>query len=524
MVTPEELMDIDEYQGPQTPLRTGCARKLANAFPEICEDVREECEKYGTVEGLEIPRPSGGSRMSAGVGKIFVKYDKPESAQKALRALAGRKFADRTVVVTFFGEAPPIFPTVSDFILVLILIPKKPFGLKKKEKDGDEDSNRSALFGSRSSKNNAPSTNPYAQPPSNSGSPDPHAARPPSIAPSVASTLPPPYGSSASFQQPRRDKSPVPPGGYGAAQAAYGGQGAYGGNRYGDNGASNTRGPGGYGGLGRRASQDTMTTDAGREALFGDAPQRIQQQRQIQTQLPPENGETGSAGYSDQSGANGSQDQGYGAYQDRQLTAEEEEEEDVQASKQQIRFMKQQDVSSTRNALRIALLKAQAEETGRETLNRLGAQGDRIHNTERNLDSAAAQNRLAEEKARELKTLNRSMFAMHVNNPFTAQKRRDARDEAVMTKHRSEREQRDATRAAAFSSTARKQEVARDLRGNPIKQQSKASLAERSKYQFEADSEDEEMENEIDSNLDALHGAATRLNQLGRAMGTEVDS
>ncbi|KAL2353151.1 hypothetical protein BJ546DRAFT_129516 [Cryomyces antarcticus] len=396
-----------------------------------------------------------------------------------------------------------------------------PFGLKKKEKDGDEDSNRSALFGSRSSKNKAPSTNPYAQPPSNSGSPDPHAARPPSIAPSVASTLPPPYGSSASFQQPRRDKSPVPPGGYGAAQAAYGGQGAYGGNRYGDNGASNTRGPGGYGGLGRRASQDTMTTDAGREALFGDAPQRIQQQRQIQTQLPPENGETGSAGYSDQSGANGSQDQGYGAYQDRQLTAEEEEEEDVQASKQQIRFMKQQDVSSTRNALRIA---AQAEETGRETLNRLGAQGDRIHNTERNLDSAAAQNRLAEEKARELKTLNRSMFAMHVNNPFTAQKRRDARDEAVMTKHRSEREQRDATRAAAFSSTARKQEVARDLRGNPIKQQSKASLAERSKYQFEADSEDEEMENEIDSNLDALHGAATRLNQLGRAMGTEVDS
>src|SRR5262249_15520306 len=40
-------------------------------------------------------------------------------------------------------------------------------------------------------------------------------------------------------------------------------------------------------------------------------------------------------------------------------------------------------VSSTRNALRIA---AQAEETGRSTLERLGAQGERIHNTERNLD------------------------------------------------------------------------------------------------------------------------------------------
>lgn len=71
---------------------------------EICEDVKEECGKYGVVEDLKIPRPSGGSRQSNGVGKIYIKYDNPESAAKALRALAGRKFADRTVVVTYFGE------------------------------------------------------------------------------------------------------------------------------------------------------------------------------------------------------------------------------------------------------------------------------------------------------------------------------------------------------------------------------------------------------------------------------------
>lgn len=77
---------------------------LANRLSiEICEDVREECEKYGQVLELKIPRPGGG-RQGAGVGKIFVKYDTPESARKALSALAGRKFADRTVVVTFFGE------------------------------------------------------------------------------------------------------------------------------------------------------------------------------------------------------------------------------------------------------------------------------------------------------------------------------------------------------------------------------------------------------------------------------------
>ncbi|TAQ90177.1 hypothetical protein B7494_g1511 [Chlorociboria aeruginascens] len=85
MVTPEELIDNEDYE-------------------EICEDVKEECEKYGKVLDMKVPRPTGGSRQSNGVGKIFVKFDGPESAGKALRALAGRKFADRTVVTTYFSE------------------------------------------------------------------------------------------------------------------------------------------------------------------------------------------------------------------------------------------------------------------------------------------------------------------------------------------------------------------------------------------------------------------------------------
>lgn len=60
---------------------------------------------------MKVPRPSGGSRQSTGVGKIFVKYDNADSARTALQALAGRKFADRTVVTTYFSEVrsrPPI--------------------------------------------------------------------------------------------------------------------------------------------------------------------------------------------------------------------------------------------------------------------------------------------------------------------------------------------------------------------------------------------------------------------------------
>ncbi|KAI1936578.1 hypothetical protein LOZ66_004554 [Ophidiomyces ophidiicola] len=85
MVTAEELMDNDDYE-------------------EICDDVHEECSKYGPVLELKIPRPSGGSRQSAGVGKIYVKFDTYDTAHKAMKALAGRKFQDRTVVTTFFSE------------------------------------------------------------------------------------------------------------------------------------------------------------------------------------------------------------------------------------------------------------------------------------------------------------------------------------------------------------------------------------------------------------------------------------
>lgn len=75
---------------------------------EICQDVKEECGKFGEVLEIKVPRPSGGRQMP-GVGKIFVKFDQPESAQAALKALAGRKFADRTVVVTFFGEVRQLY-------------------------------------------------------------------------------------------------------------------------------------------------------------------------------------------------------------------------------------------------------------------------------------------------------------------------------------------------------------------------------------------------------------------------------
>lgn len=392
------------------------------------------------------------------------------------------------------------------------------FGFKKSDGD-DEDSNRRGLFGSRKKEKSpsAPAANPYAQPIPT----DPYTRAKQSIG--VAPIPPSEHGGMG---------SPAPAGGVHAIPSdnkysgytpnRYGNQGGYGSDRFGGAspgagaGQASRYGAGGYGGLGNTDPNDPNAADADRNELFGG----IKDRKQAGTPgggAPPPYSEGGQPGY-----GGASNDYSMQTYQDRQLTAEEEEEESINATKQEMRFIKQGDVASTRNALRVA---AQAEETGRSTLARLGAQGEDIHNAEKSLDMATVEGRIAQEKARELKTLNKSMFAVHVANPFTSASRRRERDERILNTHRDERDLRDGTRAEAHQTNARMEKVFRDIDRDAAKQGKgkKANVTERAKYQFEADSEDEAMEDEIEQNLDLLGGAAGRLNGLAKATGRELD-
>ncbi|KAJ5173074.1 hypothetical protein N7492_005667 [Penicillium capsulatum] len=382
------------------------------------------------------------------------------------------------------------------------------FGFKKS--DGDDDSNRRALFGGRSkNKSPAPPSNPYAQP---------IPVDPYTKAKIGAGVAPMPAG-----DQPGGMGSPPPrdPTRYRYAPNRYGNQGGYGSDRFGGASAgagasgASRYGAGGYGGLGSTDPNDPTAVEADRNELFGGARDRAQQSSQGGPPPPYSDGQQPSYG-------GGSNEYSMATFQDRQLTAEEEEEESIQATKQEMRFVKQGDVSSTRNALRVA---AQAEETGRTTLARLGAQGELVHNAEQSLDMATVEGRIAQEKARELKTLNKSMFAVHVSNPFTSASRRRERDERILNTHREERGAREGTRNEAFQTNARMDRVFRDIDREAGKQNKgkKANVTERAKYQFEADSEDEAMEDEIEQNLDLLGGAAGRLNGLAKATGRELD-
>lgn len=94
-------------------------------------------------------------------------------------------------------------------------------------------------------------------------------------------------------------------------------------------------------------------------------------------------------------------------YDGREQEEDFDEDEEIEGIKQEMRGVKQESLASTRNALRIA---REAEDTARGTLSKLGDQSERIANTERHLDIAKANNQRAEDKAAELKQLNRSIF------------------------------------------------------------------------------------------------------------------
>ena len=443
----------------------------------------------------------------------------------------------------------------------------KKLGFGKKS-DGDDASIKSSSSGSffGRKKESSQDENPYAQ---SSPAADPYAAP---MTPYQQARAGLPSGPRAGAPNglpsgPRRSNGPPPPysstpsasSGYGAEKV--GAPGGYGGNRYDDNASaysSNTsmssRGPGGYGGLGRT---DTMDGDDNRGALFGGAKDRYQPPRQGQGQAAGSYGQSGppiavpsssSGGYGDDTNkaqlfggasdryaqqpkrdyghASSSNDESYDGYgAPRELTEEEREQQEIQDIKQEIKDTRNASKQTTQRTLQMMYA---AEETARGTYARLGAQADRLHNTEKNLDLASNYNKVAEDRTSELKTLNRSMFAVHVSNPFTAAQRKEARDAEVMERHRMEREQREATRRDAYSTNQRMEQNFKTLDKPKQLGSSSSRAAENSRFVFhdedEVDHEAEEDERKLNRDIDEMTHVAGRLGNVARLIGTEVES
>ncbi|KAJ3772282.1 protein transporter SEC9 [Lentinula raphanica] len=225
----------------------------------------------------------------------------------------------------------------------------------------------------------------------------------------------------------------------------------------------------------------------------------------------------------------------------------EENDEDVEGIKTQTRFIKQESVNSTRNALMMA---RQAEETARGTLSKLGNQSESLANTERHLDMAKSHGQRAEDKTDELKQLNRSIFRPVIT--FNKDAKRRAQEAKIQERYEEERSERERTMMDVRETQNRLGRAATYGRGDDdedllsngppggigeegitsggsgrfrkSEQQRIRNREMNSRYRFEATASDDELEDELDENLDEISDVTKRLKALGSAMSQELDS
>ena len=200
------------------------------------------------------------------------------------------------------------------------------------------------------------------------------------------------------------------------------------------------------------------------------------------------------------------------------------EDEEIEAIKQDIRFVKQESVASTRNTLRMA---QEADALAINTMGMLGSQSERLYNAEQNLLLADTQTQIADSKVKELHRLNRSIFIPATGNPFNKKSRLRQQEEKIKNSKAQEKYMRETNRQAMYASEQRiKQGITTNATDNDIanKYRGERDLAAAQRYQFENDSEDDEMEKELAANLDHIGSYAKKLKNNAKTIGQEVDS
>ncbi|KAM3302155.1 splicing factor U2af large subunit A isoform X1 [Capsicum chacoense] len=71
---------------------------------EIMEDVTMECENFGKLVKIVIPRPRPDGEPTPGVGKVYLDFEDVETSSRAQQGLNDRKYGSKFIVVVFYPE------------------------------------------------------------------------------------------------------------------------------------------------------------------------------------------------------------------------------------------------------------------------------------------------------------------------------------------------------------------------------------------------------------------------------------
>lgn len=160
---------------------------------------------------------------------------------------------------------------------------------------------------------------------------------------------------------------------------------------------------------------------------------------------------------------------------------------------------------------------------------------EKLANTERHIDMGKAHALRAEDRTDELKQLNRSIFRPVIT--WNKDAKRAAAEAKIQARHEEQREEREKAmsdvretqnrigRAATYGQSLGDDMGEEGMNGRRTlgPEAQRARLEQRKRFQFEKTASDDELEDEIDDNLDALGSATKGLKAIALAAGEELD-
>lgn len=111
---------------------------------------------------------------------------------------------------------------------------------------------------------------------------------------------------------------------------------------------------------------------------------------------------------------------------------------------------------------------------------------------------------------------------------FNKEAKRDAQEAKMLARHIEEKNEREEARSTAYASRQRVEqgfkEAERSGRNKGDQPTGRAKWEQGGRYQFEASNSDDEIEQELDSNLDEISAITGRLKILATTAGKEIDA
>ena len=153
-----------------------------------------------------------------------------------------------------------------------------------------------------------------------------------------------------------------------------------------------------------------------------------------------------------------------------------------------------------------------------------------LANTERHMDISKVHAQRADDRADELKKLNRTIFRPAIT--FNKDRKRAEQEAKVKARYDEQQREREkamsdvrATQSRIGRAYGAEDDGEEGISGRRIRDpRAQEPKEHRKRYQFEATASDDELEDEIDDNLDSIGQAVKNLKSLAFAAGEELDS